>query len=663
MKRSIARTSQTDRPVAVRVLAAAGARLHGNWLAFFVLLGIWALADSAALAQDQPAADPAEATPASAAAPAVAAPDAPAVESEAAAESELVRAEQELTDRFRRFEDVLLRLAEITAAEDPQRAALLRRAVANSKQKLVGVQFERLVELLKEDKLATALTNQGELLGDLNALLDLLASEDRAKKLESEQAKLKAFLKEVNKLIKEQQGLNSQTERSGDSAPLADRQGALAGRTSKLAGDMKPADENKPGEEGDDEEGTENPDADKPDDGKPGEGKPGEGKPGEGKPSEGKPSEGKPGESESGEGKPEEGKPGEAKPQESKPGETKPGESKPGESQPGEPQSGEPQEGQPSESQPGQPGQPGQPQQGQPQQGQPGEPQEGQPGESSDQQQPQDESAPARQRLSAAEARMRNAQERLKKAKRDEAQEEQQAALRELEQAKAELERILRQMREEEMARVLAQLEARFRKMLEAQVAIYEGTLRLDRVPAASRARSHEIEGGRLSRAESQLVLEADKALSVLREDGTAVAMPEAVLEVRQDMETVVLRLAQVQTDELTQGIEQDIIAALEEMIEALEKAQDELEQKKNDQQQPGQPGEPEEPPLVDQLAELKMIRSLQMRINRRTQTYSRLVDGEQTSRPELLEALRQLAERQERLERSTRDIATEKNK
>ena len=258
---------------------------------------------------------------------------------------------------------------------------------------------------------------------------------------------------------------------------------------------------------------------------------------------------------------------------------------------------------------------------------------------------------------------MNNAQERLKKAKRDEAKEEQQAALRELEQAKAELERILRQMREEEMARVLAQLEARFRKMLEAQVAIYEGTLRLDRVPAASRARSHEIEGGRLSRAESQLVLEADKALSVLREDGTAVAMPEAVLEVRQDMETVVLRLAQVQTDELTQGIEQDIIAALEEMIEALEKAQDELEQKKNDPQQPGQPGEPEEPPLVDQLAELKMIRSLQMRINRRTQTYSRLVDGEQTSRPELLEALRQLAERQERLERSTRDIATEKNK
>jgi Mg2+ and Co2+ transporter CorA len=139
--------------------------------------------------------------------------------------------------------------------------------------------------------------------------------------------------------------------------------------------------------------------------------------------------------------------------------------------------------------------------------------------------------------------------------------------------------------------------------------------------------------------------------------------MPEAVLEVRQDMEQVTLRLAQLQVDELTQGIEQDIIAALEEMIEALEKAQDELEQQRNEQQPPGQPGEPQEPPLVDQLAELKMIRSLQMRINRRTQTYGRLVEGEQASRPELLAALQQLAERQERLERSTRDIATGKNK
>jgi hypothetical protein len=56
------------------------------------------------------------------------------------------------------------------------------------------------------------------------------------------------------------------------------------------------------------------------------------------------------------------------------------------------------------------------------------------------------------------------------------------------------------------------------------------------------------------------------------------------------------------------------------------------------------------------------MIRSLQMRVNRRTQRYSDLIDGEQAEVPELLEALSQLAERQDRIYRATRDIVTGKN-
>ena len=103
--------------------------------------------------------------------------------------------------------------------------------------------------------------------------------------------------------------------------------------------------------------------------------------------------------------------------------------------------------------------------------------------------------------------------------------------MRELEQAKAELEEILRQLREEEMARTLAMLEARFRKMLDAQVEVYEGTKRLDKVAEAERDRDDEIEAGRLSRKEAQIAAEADKALAVLREEGSAVAFPEAVIE------------------------------------------------------------------------------------------------------------------------------------
>ncbi len=80
-----------------------------------------------------------------------------------------------------------------------------------------------------------------------------------------------------------------------------------------------------------------------------------------------------------------------------------------------------------------------------------------------------------------------------------------------------------------------------------------------------------------------------------------------------------------------TQGLEEDIIAALEEMIEALQKAQKEMEDQKQQQQQQQQQGK-QDKPLIDQIAELKMIRSLQLRVNRRTQRYADLIEGR--SRP-----------------------------
>jgi hypothetical protein len=255
---------------------------------------------------------------------------------------------------------------------------------------------------------------------------------------------------------------------------------------------------------------------------------------------------------------------------------------------------------------------------------------------------------------------MKEAQRKLEEARRNEAKDKQDEALRELEQAKAELEEILRQLREEEIARMLAALEARFRKMLQAQIAIYEGTKRLDRIPEKDRARDDEIESGRLSRKEAELVADADRAMALLAEDGSAVAFPEAILEVREDMEQVVVRLAQFKVNLVTQGIEEDIIAALEEMIEALKKAQKE----QNRQPPPGQGGgEAQEQPLVDQIAELKMIRALQMRVNRRTRRYGELVKTEQAEQPELMEALRRLAERENRIYRVTRDIVTGRNK
>jgi hypothetical protein len=204
-------------------------------------------------------------------------------------------------------------------------------------------------------------------------------------------------------------------------------------------------------------------------------------------------------------------------------------------------------------------------------------------------------------------------------------------------------------------------LAARFKKMLESQIKVHEGTVRLDRIAEANRGHDDEIESARLSREESQIAHEAEKALLLLREEGSSVAFPETVSLMHEDMQQVATRLADFKVGTLTQGLEQDIIEALEETIAALQQAINNLDKKKSPPGQ-AQAGEPNDPPLVEKLAELKMIRSLQMRINRRTQRYGELIEGEQAEKPDLVEALTRLAERQQRVFQATSDLSQNRN-
>jgi len=491
--------------------------------------------------------------------------------------------QQAIADKFKRLEEVLLRMAELTSSTDPRRASLLRRVVAQSKDRLIGAQFDRLVELIQKDQLAPAIAGQEELDRDLRALLELLLSENRAKQLESEKARLREFLKRLSEIIKQQKGIQGQTGGTGEPKRLAADQARLADRTGQLAKDVKANQSQKDATAGQ----------------VPPEGKQPEktATPGKSGDADGKP---KPSDKPSSQGK------GQAKSQKD----------------------------------------------GQQGQGQ---------GDAQEQSQTPSKQAPAHQRLEAAQQRMREAQKRLEQAQRKQAIDEQEEAIRQLEQARADLQRILRQLREEEMERTLAALEARVLKMLQMQRAVYDATVRLEKMSQSQGKENLEIESGRLSSKEAQIVLEADKAMLLLREDGTAVAFPEALGQAKADMQQVVDRLARTNVDQITQGIEQDIISALEEMLQALQQARKDLEDRR--QRPPPSEGQPRDPPLVDVLAELKMIRTLQVRVRTRTARYSKLVEGEQARNAELIEALRQLAERQRQIHRITRDLEMGKNR
>ena len=265
----------------------------------------------------------------------------------------------------------------------------------------------------------------------------------------------------------------------------------------------------------------------------------------------------------------------------------------------------------------------------------------------------------AQEQIRRAQQRMQQATKKLQEAQREGATEQQEEALRELQQAKAELERILRQLREEELERTLVLLEARFRKMLDMQIEVHEETKITDTRKANVPEHEIEIASGRLSRKERQIVHEADRALILLREDGTSVAFPEALEQTRIDMQEVSDRLSEVKLGTITQGLEEDIIAALEEALAMLQEAVKDLRNRKGQQGQPGNPGDQS---LVDQLAELRMIRALQNRVNRRTVRYNKIIEEDESMQTELQGAIEKLVDREEQIYRATHDLFTRKN-
>jgi hypothetical protein len=216
-------------------------------------------------------------------------------------------------------------------------------------------------------------------------------------------------------------------------------------------------------------------------------------------------------------------------------------------------------------------------------------------------------------------------------------------------------------MREQEVELLLVQLEARVREMLAAETGIRTS---LERQAAAtgSADRQRELEAARLGREQQAVAVAAGRALQLVREDGSAVAVPQALEQVRDDADQAATRLIRGDTGDTTRGLVAEVVSGLEELLAAVEKAR---------RDQAARPPGPaagsaatgSEQPLVDALAELKMLRSLQVRINGRTRRYAGLLggDAERADEPELRAALGRLAERQRLVERAARDIVSGK--
>ena len=141
-------------------------------------------------------------------------------------------------------------------------------------------------------------------------------------------------------------------------------------------------------------------------------------------------------------------------------------------------------------------------------------------------------------------------------------------------------------------------------------------------------------------------------------------AFLQTVDEMQQDMTQIAARLSSAKVGNFTIDLETEVIDTLNYLVSSLAETQRENEEKK-DSPPPanqGTPPPPGEEPLVGKIAELKMLRSLQDRIYRRHQRYSKQLerpdDPVGTSEdPELVAALKRLTAKQKKLTRITQEI------
>lgn len=547
---------------------------------------------------------------------------------------------------YERFEKSLFDVAEQMRRKDPEQADILYRARSKSQEENLLADMELIAELLrsseedgekKSAQYGPAVDRQTEVLARMQSILKLLDSLDARQRNAELMKQIQELLKDTNRTIAGQKDTRAETLRGRDSKKLQDSQKKVSDQADDLAKKIddlnKEQSEEKESNDSDqqDSEGSDQKEGDQTEKGseKMDKNESPE-KSGETKKTE----EGE--EQSSQEGS--EQKSGDSESKESKQGEQKPTDSQ--------------QQQQSQESQESPQGQQQQSQQQQSQQQQ-----------SQQQQQKKDEQTPGREQLDEARKQMEKAIEDLLKDQKDDAVEHQDDSIAHLEKLKAELEEILRQLREEEKETYLTLLEARFQNMLRRQLQINSETKRLDEIPKEARPQqSYASKTNEARKEQEDNAIDAEKALNLLREEGSSVAFPEAVEQMNKNMQVVVSRLANEDTGKTTQLVEVLIVETLEEMIDAFQKEMKKQEEQKQNGQ-PQQQGQPQDPALVDQIAELKMIRSLQLQVNRITQQL-----GTEVVNPSSVDADQQtliddIAQRQKRIQEATYDLSVGRNK
>jgi hypothetical protein len=224
-------------------------------------------------------------------------------------------------------------------------------------------------------------------------------------------------------------------------------------------------------------------------------------------------------------------------------------------------------------------------------------------------------------------------------------------AISKLEEALRDIDEAIAREREMAQAEALAKIDALLEKILDRQKVISKETKATD---AKREDKDYlRVSSNKLANGEGALADEVENVRGMLVKEGSTVVFPQVLREIKADLLSVQKLLAGQRTGELTQAIQKDIEDSLERLIKAIREELAERVRRGRSGQGPGGGGAP----LVPPVAELKMLRLLQLQINSRT----RLVNRRQKDGTLAAEVVRQqhrdLAKRESNVRKMTEQI------
>jgi hypothetical protein len=229
------------------------------------------------------------------------------------------------------------------------------------------------------------------------------------------------------------------------------------------------------------------------------------------------------------------------------------------------------------------------------------------------------EPQPGQESVQQAQQSMSQASQSMSQGKS--AMQQQKEAQEKMEQAAREMQEEIERLKDEQQDALRRELVEIIGKMLTDQQAVSSGTKRLDpRHGEKTWGAAEKLAAQDLADGEMAISRLGERALEMLVIDGSGAVFTAVLEDVQALLANTRGRLAEEETGATTQAMQADIEWMLADLLKALDDSQQSQQEQQEQEPQEPQQQQDQKQPLIDVSAQLKLLRSQQVRINSRTQ-------------------------------------------